>query len=110
MKFLLKYSFFWSSDNIFLYVNANLPISSFCLTLYGIKINEPHYKRLPQGFDEQSPYAYLSKYNALYTQMSYRPNKTFFSEKAIDKHFVFYEASLELFEWLYELTLYNPKD
>lgn len=76
----------------------------------GIKINEPHYKRLVQGFDEQSPYAYLSKYNALYTQMSYKPNKTFFSEKAIDKHFEFYEASLELFEWLYELTLYNPKD
>lgn len=76
----------------------------------GIKINEPHYKRFPQGFNEKQPYAYLSKFNALYTQMSYKPNKTFFSEKAIDKHFEFYEASLELFEWLYELTLYNPKD
>ncbi|RXJ60295.1 TIGR02453 family protein [Candidatus Marinarcus aquaticus] len=76
----------------------------------GIKINEPHYKRFPQGFNEEQPYAYLSKFNALYTQMSYKPNKTFFSEKAIDKHFEFYEASLELFEWLYELTLYNPKD
>lgn len=76
----------------------------------GIKLNEPHFKRYPQGFKKEDKYAYLSLFNALYAHTSYKPNKTFLSKNVINRHFKFYEATLELFEWLYELTLYNPKD
>jgi uncharacterized protein (TIGR02453 family) len=71
----------------------------------GIKIVEAHFKRFPVGFNAESPYAYLSLFNSLYAYTTFKPNKTFLSEKIIDKNFAFYDSTLELFNWLYEMTL-----
>ncbi|WP_419769870.1 MAG: DUF2461 domain-containing protein [Candidatus Marinarcus sp.] len=72
-----------------------------------IEIIEPHFKRYPVGFDETNPYAYLSLFNAMYAYTTFKPNKTFLSKNIINKNFKFYDETLELFHWLYELTLYS---
>jgi len=66
----------------------------------GINITAPHYKRVPAGFDKQSPYAYLSQYNGLFVYKTFKPNKTFFSTRIINYNFKFYDSTLELFNWL----------
>lgn len=71
-----------------------------------IKIIEPHYKRYPAGFKKEDKYSYLSLYNSMFAINTFKPNKTFFSEKIIDRNFKFYDTSLALFDWLYDLTLY----
>ena len=71
----------------------------------GINVVEPHFKRLPVNFNEENPYAYLSRFNSLYAYTTFKPNKTFLSEKIIDKNFAFYDSTLELFTWLYEMTI-----
>lgn len=73
----------------------------------GIKTIEPHFKRLPQGFKEENPYAYLSLFNSMYAYTTFKPNKTFLSTKIINKNFKFYEETVELFEWLYEMNNSN---
>lgn len=70
----------------------------------GIKVVEPHFKRFPVGINAESPYAYLSLFNSLYAYTTFKPNKTFLSEKIIDKNFAFYDSTLELFNWLYEMV------
>ena len=66
----------------------------------GITIGEPHYKRVPAGFDKDSPYAYLSQYNGLFVYKTFKPNKTFLSKKIINYNFKFYDSTIELFNWL----------
>ncbi|PKN14462.1 MAG: hypothetical protein CVU67_05530 [Deltaproteobacteria bacterium HGW-Deltaproteobacteria-24] len=73
----------------------------------GIKVVQPHFKRYPQGFKEEDKYAYLSQYNAMYAYTTCKPNKTFLSSKIINKNFKFYQETLELFEWLYEMNNSN---
>ena len=70
----------------------------------GIKIVEPHFKRFPQGFNEEDKYAYLSQFNAMYAYTTFKPNETFKSTKIINKNFKFYEETQELFNWLYEMV------
>ena len=71
-----------------------------------IKINEPHYKKYPAGFKQEDKYSYLSLYNSIFAISTFKPNRTFFSTKIIDKNFKFYDSTIALFEWLYELSLY----
>ena len=66
----------------------------------GITIGEPHYKRIPAGFDKQSPYVYLSQYNGLFVFKTFKPNKTFFSTRIINYNFKFYDSTIALFNWL----------
>lgn len=66
----------------------------------GITINEPHYKRIPAGFEKENTYAYLSLYNGLFVYKTFKPNKTFFSTKIINYNFKFYDSTIELFNWL----------
>ena len=73
----------------------------------GYKIPEPHYKRFPRDFDKDAPYAYLALYRAIFAYTTFKPNKTFHSEKIIDKNFKIYEDMLELQQWVYELTLHS---
>lgn len=68
----------------------------------GIKITEPHYKRIPSGFDKDSPYSYLALYNGIFAYKTFKPNKTFLSKKIISHNFKFYDETLELFNWLDE--------
>ena len=75
------------------------------LKLKGYSIPEPHYKRLPQGFNKSDKYSYLAKYKAMYVFATYCPDSEFCSEKVIDKNFNYYEAMLPLHEWMYALTL-----
>ena len=71
----------------------------------GYLVPEPHYKRLPQGFDREDRHSYLAKYRAIYTFTTYSPNSEFCSSKVIEKNFKLYEEMLPLQEWVYELTL-----
>ncbi|MFA7084724.1 MAG: DUF2461 domain-containing protein [Arcobacteraceae bacterium] len=68
-----------------------------------IKIVDPHFKRYPTEFDKEDKYAYLSLYNTMYAYTTFKPNKTFFSPKIIDKNFKFHNETVELFDWLYEM-------
>lgn len=72
----------------------------------GIEICPPHYKRYPAGFDENNPYAYLALYNCMFAFTTFKPNKTFISKAIINKNFKFHDSTHELFDWLYDLTLY----
>lgn len=65
-----------------------------------IKITDPHYKRVPAGFDKESPYAYLAKYNGIFAYKTFKPNKTFLSKKIINHNFKFYDQTLELFNFV----------
>jgi len=71
----------------------------------GYQLPEPKYKRLPQGFKEENPYAYLSKYNAIFGFQTYELDNTFYSEEIIDKAFKIYQDMDDLRQWLYELSL-----
>ena len=70
------------------------------LTAKGISLPEQHYKRLPAGFDKENPYSYLSKYNGMLVYKRFKPNKTFLSKRIINHNFKFYDATLELFNWI----------
>jgi uncharacterized protein (TIGR02453 family) len=72
-----------------------------------IKMNDPHYKRVPVGFDKESPYAYLSLYAGLFAYKTFKPNKTFHSAKIISYNFKFYDETLDLFNWIYDFTQYE---
>ena len=76
----------------------------------GIVVPEPHFKRLPLGFDKESPYAYLALYNGLFVHTTFKPNKTFLSKRIINKNFKFYDSTHELFDWLYDFTLKAKED
>jgi uncharacterized protein (TIGR02453 family) len=66
----------------------------------GLNLPEPHYKRIPAGFDKDDKYAYLSLYNGLFVNKTFKPNKTFLSKKIINYNFKFYDSTIELFNWL----------
>ena len=72
----------------------------------GYQLPEPKYKRFPRDFDKDEPYAYLALYGSVYAYTTYKTNKTFQSERVIDKNFKIYEDMLELQRWVYGLTLY----
>lgn len=73
----------------------------------GYKIPAPSYKKFPRGFEEfaDEPYAYLAKFGSMYAYTTFSPDKTFHSEKIIERNFKIYEDMLDLHRWVYELTL-----
>lgn len=73
----------------------------------GYQIAAPSYKKFPRGFEEfaDEPYAYLAKFGAMYAYTTFTPDKTFHSEKIIERNFKIYEDMLDLQQWVYELTL-----
>ena len=73
----------------------------------GYTVPEPEFKRYPAGFDKDEQFAYLSLYRSMYAYTTFKPDKTFFSTKIIDKNFHTYEEMLELQQWVYELTLHS---
>ncbi|MDM5270771.1 TIGR02453 family protein [Sulfurovum sp. zt1-1] len=75
----------------------------------GYQIPEPEYKRLPAEFESELSFGYLTRYRSMYAYTTFKPDKTFHSEKIIDKNFKIYEDLLPLQQWVYELTLYDSK-
>jgi uncharacterized protein (TIGR02453 family) len=71
----------------------------------GYQLPQAKYKRLPQGFDADDEYSYLSKYDAIFGFKSYVIDETFYNEKILDKAFKVFQDMDNLREWLYELTL-----
>ncbi|HEY9189690.1 MAG TPA: TIGR02453 family protein [Sulfurovum sp.] len=73
----------------------------------GYQIAAPSYKKFPRGFEgyEEEPYAYLAKFGSMYAYTTFSPDKTFHSEKIIERNFKIYEDMLDLQQWVYELTL-----
>ncbi len=69
-------------------------------------IPEPKYKKMPRGCDGDDTHSYLYKMGAMYTYTTFPPDKTFHSEKIIDRNFKIYEDMLPLQQWVYELTLH----
>lgn len=72
----------------------------------GYMIPEPEYKRLPNEFESEPTYSYLTRYRSMYAYKSFKPNRTFYSSRIIDHNFKIYEDMFELQQWVYELTLY----
>ena len=72
----------------------------------GYTIPEPEYKRLPNEFECEPTFGYLTRYRSMYAYKSFKPNRTFHSSKIIDHNFKIYEELFELQQWVYELTLY----
>ena len=72
----------------------------------GYEIAEPKYKKFPRGFEDyvDEPYAYLAKFGSMYAYKTFKPDKTFHSEKIIDRNFKVYEDMLDLHQWVYALT------
>ena len=73
----------------------------------GYQIPEPHYKRYPGDFDGSEPHAYLALYRAIFAYTAFKPNRTFHSEKIIDRCFHIYEDMLDLHQWVYDLTCHS---
>jgi uncharacterized protein (TIGR02453 family) len=71
----------------------------------GYLMPEPHYKRLPLGFNQEDKFVYLAKYRAMYIFKTYAPDKKFTSKEIIGVNFKLYKEMLPLQEWVYELTL-----
>jgi len=71
----------------------------------GYHLPEPHYKRLPQGFNKEDNYVYLAKYRAIYMFQTYLTNNQFTSKKVVEINFKIYEDMLPLQKWVYALTL-----
>ena len=76
----------------------------------GYEIAEPKYKKFPRGFEAyvDVPHAYLAKYGAMYTYKTFKPDKTFHSQKIIERNFKVYEDMLDLHQWVYALTCVSP--
>ncbi len=72
----------------------------------GYEIAEPKYKKFPRGFEDHidEPHAYLAKFGSMYAYKTFKPDKTFHSEKIIDRNFKVYEDMLDLHQWVYGLS------
>ena len=77
------------------------------LKLKGYKVVEPSYKRYPRDFDKDKEYAYLALFSSMYCYMTFVPDEVFSSEDIIYRNFEFYKDSLDLHQWVFEMTLYN---
>jgi len=73
----------------------------------GYRLPEPHYKRLPVGFNKEDSHIYLAKYRAMYVFVTYKPDSVFCSSDVIEKNFKLYEEMLPLQQWVYRLTCYS---
>lgn len=72
----------------------------------GYEVPEPEYKRLPAEFESEPSFGYMTRYRSMVALKRFKPDKTFHSEKIIERNFKVYEDLLPLQQWVYELTLY----
>jgi len=72
----------------------------------GYEVVAPKYKKFPRGFEAHvdEPYAYLSKFSAMYAYKTFEQDQTFHSSGLIDRNFKIYEDMLDLHQWVYALT------
>lgn len=75
------------------------------LVAKGYDIVQPHYKRLPKGFDKEMSHKDLALLDALFSSITVDAKSYLFSEKLIDKCYEVYEDMFELHQWVYEMTL-----
>jgi len=75
----------------------------------GYQLPDPHYKRYPAGFNENTTHSYLSLFRAMFVYRSTKPAKYFHSYKIVDKSFSIFEDMLPLQQWVYELTLHQKE-
>jgi len=73
----------------------------------GLGLPDPHYKRLPQGFDERMPHAGLSLYNSMFVYRQMAHPEAFFSADLCDFAYAIYEQMLPMQQWVYEMTLHD---
>jgi len=71
----------------------------------GFEIPETKYKRMPRGCDIEDEHSYLYRMGQIYCFKYFKPDSIFHSSEVIYRNFEFYKDSLELHQWLYELTL-----
>lgn len=66
----------------------------------GCAIGEPHYKRIPRGFDPDHPRAELLKHNGMYAYTEGRIPKEFTSSALLDYCFDRWKPMMPLHRWL----------
>lgn len=70
----------------------------------GYVIEEPYYKRLPQGFDKEMTHAYLARMKAVAVYQTLKAS-TITTKAFIPELYRHYEQFLPLQQWLYTMTL-----
>ena len=75
------------------------------LEALGFKTAQPHYKRLPKGFDSDMTHKELALVDAMFAAKSFKVDDYLFSEKLVDACYTHFELMYDLHEWVYELTL-----
>ena len=71
----------------------------------GFQTVQPHYKRLPKGFDKEMEHLDLALFDALFAGITLDVKEYLFSDKLIDKCYEAFEIMYDLHEWVYEMTL-----
>jgi uncharacterized protein (TIGR02453 family) len=67
-------------------------------------VGEPHYKKIPQGYDPSHKNAEFLLYNGLYGGVELPVSEELFSEGLVDLCFDHYKKMLPLHHWLLDLT------
>lgn len=70
----------------------------------GYRLEEPYYKRLPNGFAKEISHGYLARMKAVAVYHTASPS-LIYDKKLIPELFTHYENFLPLQQWLYDMTL-----
>jgi uncharacterized protein (TIGR02453 family) len=66
----------------------------------GYSVSGQHYKRIPQGYDDDHPNAEFLLYNGLHAMTEEKVPPAFYSEALVDYAFSHYKNMLPLHQWL----------
>jgi uncharacterized protein (TIGR02453 family) len=70
-----------------------------------LSVSGAHYKRVPQGYDPNHPNSELLKHNGLYTMVTTKVPKEFYSEKLIDFCYENFKKMYPLHKWILKYLL-----
>ena len=71
---------------------------------------EAKFSRLPRGIDKEDTHLYLYFYGAMFAYQTFKIDKTFYSEKILQRVFKIYDDMRHLQKWVYEMTLTHTQE
>lgn len=73
----------------------------------GYHLPQPKYKRVPNIFNKDEPYIYLSLYGSMFAYSENIIDDIFYKVEFLDKAFDIYQDMHKLHIWVYNMTLHN---
>lgn len=70
----------------------------------GYSLPDQKYKRVPNIFNKDDEYIYLSLYSAMFAYKTFPIDEVFYSVELLDRAFTIYEDMYELEQWVYHMT------